>query len=177
MMTRINLNGSQVLLRALEPEDLELLYNWENDVTIWSISDTLSPISRYILRKYLENAHKDIFETKQLRLIIQELESGKAIGTIDLFDFDHFHHRAAVGILIADKSERRKGYASDALEVIKEYGFNILKLNQLHCCISDNNNSSLELFKKAGFEITGTKKKWRWDGTKFHDEYFLQLLA
>ena len=169
-------NGEKVLLRALEPEDLEFLYNWENDTEIWNVSETLSPISKYILKKYLENSHKDIFETKQLRLIIQDKKNNIPIGTIDLFNFDHFHKRAAVGILIADKGMRRKGFASESLEIIKNYCFEILKLNQLYCSISVENKSSLELFQKAGFIITGTKSKWNWNGSNFTDEHFLQYL-
>lgn len=168
--------GKRVFLRALEPEDLELLAEWENDTEIWNVSETLSPISRFILKRYLEHSHKDIYETKQLRLVIELIEKRKPIGTIDLYNFDPFHKRAAVGILVAEKSERRKGYASDALDILKRYSREILKLHQLHCSISLENSSSLELFQNAGFEITGTRKDWNWNGKNFTDEYVLQLI-
>jgi diamine N-acetyltransferase len=174
-MTDSILIGKKIELRALEPEDLEQLYIWENDTEIWNVSETLSPVSRFILKRYLENAHKDIFETKQLRLIIQLKEKITPLGTIDLFDFDHFHKRAAVGILIGEKSERRQGYASEALEILKRYCFEVLKIHQLYCSIQVDNNSSLELFRKSGFTITGTRKDWNWNGESFNDEFFLQL--
>ncbi len=170
------LYGKNIILRALEPEDLEHLYQWENDTEIWNVSETLSPISRYILKKYLLNATRDIFETRQLRLIIQLRNTDKAIGTMDIFDFDHFHKRAAVGILIADKTERKKGYAGEALEIIKKYAFTVLRLHQLYCTITVTNTSSLELFQKAGYEISGIRKEWNWRGDNFQDEYFLQLV-
>jgi diamine N-acetyltransferase len=175
-MTDNILLGNNIQLRALEPEDLELLYQWENDTDIWNISETLSPVSRFILKRYLENAHKDIFETKQLRLIIQLTEKTQPVGTIDLFDFDHFHKRAAIGILIGEKSERRQGYASEALEILKNYCFKVLKIHQLYCSIAIDNTSSLDLFKKAGFVVTGTRKDWNWNGESFKDEHFLQLI-
>jgi diamine N-acetyltransferase len=168
--------GSKIQLRALEPEDLELLYNWENDTEIWNVSETLSPISRFILKRYLENSHKDIFETKQLRLVIQLIDNKKAIGTIDLFNFDPYHKRAAVGVLIADKSNRKKGYASESLKILLNYCKEILKLHQLYCSISIDNETSLELFQQTGFEISGTRKEWNWIGTGFSDEYFLQII-
>lgn len=174
-MTESILTGKKIELRALEPEDLELLYKWENDTEIWNVSETLSPVSRFILKRYLENAHKDIFETKQLRLIIQLIEEKLPVGTIDLFDFDHFHKRAAVGILIGEKGERRQGYAAEAMTILKRYCFEVLKIHQLYCSIQVDNNSSLELFKKCGFTITGTRKDWNWNGDSFNDEYFLQL--
>lgn len=176
MINEDALKGKRVLLRALEPEDLNTLYTWENDTEIWNISETFSPVSRYILKKYLDNSHKDIFESKQLRLIIQSIENELAVGTIDLFNFDHFHKRVGVGILIAEKGQRKKGYASEALEILKNYCFELLKLNQLYCTISVKNQSSLSLFQKAGFKISGTKSKWNWNGSDFTDEHFLQLL-
>jgi len=80
------LKGENINLRALEPSDLDVLYNWENDTSIWKVSQTIAPFSKNILAKYLENAHQDIFTAKQLRLMIEK--NNTAIGTIELFDFD-----------------------------------------------------------------------------------------
>ena len=81
----------KIKLRALEPEDLELLYEWENNNSYWVFSNTVTPFSKYTLKRYLENSHKNIFETGQLRLMIELASDKKTIGTIDLFDFDPFH--------------------------------------------------------------------------------------
>lgn len=173
-MNNKQLCGAKLELRAIEPEDLDILYKWENDTEIWNLSDRLAPLSLYVLKQYLENAHKDIYESKQLRLIIQLRGEKRAVGAIDLFDFDPFHKRAGIGILIAEKGDRRKGFAKEALEILISYAFDTLKLHQLYCTISSENKGSLELFKQSGFEITGTKKEWLWDGEKFLDEHFLQ---
>ena len=90
--------GENIRLRALEPEDLDLFYKWENDSSIWKISQTYKPFSRYLLKRYLENAHQDIFTVKQLRLMIER--DGVAIGTIDLFDYEPMHARVGLGIWI-----------------------------------------------------------------------------
>ena len=66
----LKLQGENIFLRALEPEDLDFLYELENNGDVWEISGTTAPYSKFILRQYLENAHKDIFEAKQLRLCI-----------------------------------------------------------------------------------------------------------
>jgi len=175
-MTDNILRGANLELRALEPEDLEILYKWENDTSIWRISERIVPVSKYLLKKYLETSHKDIFETKQLRLMIQLKEDSKPVGTIDLFDFVHYHRRAALGILISAPEDRRKGYAAEALELLISYGFETLNLHLLYCSICSDNIASLELFKQAGFIITGTKQEWTWDGEKFLDEHILQRL-
>jgi len=85
------LNGEKIRLRALEPEDLDFLYTTENNTNFWQVSNTLVPFSKFILTQYLENAHQDIYEAKQLRLIIEEIKTSKAVGMIDLFDFNPQH--------------------------------------------------------------------------------------
>jgi len=153
-----------------------LLYQWENNIDYWLISNTIKPFSKYILKKYIENSHKTIFETGQLRLMIDIKENGKTIGTIDLFDFDPFHKRAGVGILIADESSRRKGYASMALKCLINYCFNTLQLHQLYCGILASNCESMELFKKLGFTETGVKKDWIKTPDGYIDEHIFQLI-
>jgi diamine N-acetyltransferase len=166
----------EVKLRALEPEDLELLYEWENNESYWAISNTISPFSKYTLKRYLENSHKSIYESGQLRLMIEHINNKETIGTIDLFDFDPFHRRAGLGILVANEAYRRKGYASMALSGLIEYCFGTLQLHQLYCNILANNVESMELFKKLGFVQAGIKKEWVKTSEGYIDEYFFQLI-
>jgi diamine N-acetyltransferase len=165
-----------IRLRALEPEDLELLYTWENNETYWVYSNTVSPFSRFTLKRYIENSHKNIYETGQLRFMIDHIEDKKTIGTIDLFEFDPFHKRAGIGILIADESYRRKGLAAMSLTCLIKYCFTTLKLHQLYCNILENNTISIELFKKQGFVEIGRKKDWVQTNNGYLDEYMFQLL-
>jgi diamine N-acetyltransferase len=165
-----------ITLRALEPEDLGLLYEWENNDKYWLISNTVSPFSRFTLKRYLENSHKNIYETGQLRLMIDHIEDKTTIGTIDIFDFDPFHKRAGLGIFIADESYRRKGYASMALTCLIRYCFKTLLLHQCYCNILANNCESMELFKKQGFVQIGIKKDWIQSSEGYLDEYMFQLI-
>jgi len=167
----------EIRLRALEPEDLELLYTWENNVSHWIISSTVTPFSKYTLKRYLENSHKDIYETGQLRLMIDHIADNTTIGTIDIFDFDPFHKRAGVGILIANENYRRKGFATMALKCLIDYSFVTLQLHQLYCNILANNCESMELFKKSGFVQSGIKKDWIKTPDGYLDEYLFQLIS
>jgi len=166
----------EIELRALEPEDLELLYKWENNRFYWAVSNTITPFSKYTLKRYLEDSHKNIYETGQLRLMIDYIPDRVTIGTIDLFDFDPFHKRAGLGILIADESYRRKGCASMSLICLKDYCFKTLQLHQLYCNIQANNNESIELFVKLGFVKAGVKKEWIRTPEGYFDEYLFQLI-
>jgi diamine N-acetyltransferase len=166
----------EISLRALEPEDLELLYEWENNLSNWIISNTVAPFSKYTLKRYLENSHKNIYETGQLRLMIDHTPDSTTIGTIDIFDFDTFHKRAGLGILIAKEEFRRKGYASMSLKCLVDYCFSTLQLHQVYCNILANNCESMDLFKKIGFVQAGIKKDWIKTSDGYIDEYFFQLI-
>ena len=170
------LENHTVSLRAPEPEDLDLLYIWENEPSIWQVSGTLVPFSRYILKQYLEHAGKDIFEVKQLRMIIQLKKNHRPIGAVDLFNFDPHHRRAGLGILIAESSDRRKGYAREALETMLSYCFDVLNLHQVYCNIAASNNASIKLFMDSGFEECGRKKEWLLNGNDFEDELLFQKI-
>ena len=165
-----------IRLRALEPEDLELLYDWENNESYWTISNTVAPFSKFTLKRYLENSHRNIYETGQLRLMIDFIPDKATVGTIDIFDFDPFHKRAGVGILIAFEEYRRKGLASLSLKCLTDYCFSTLQLHQLFCNILANNCESMDLFKKQGFEQAGIKKDWVKTSDGYLDEYLFQLI-
>lgn len=170
------LKGTNIYLRALEPKDIDLLYKWENNPEIWPLSNTLIPYSKYTLEEYIHHSKIDIFTAKQLRLVICLSVDERPIGCIDLFDFDPYHKRAGVGILIAEQSDRKNGYGSEALEIIIDYSFNTLLLHQLFCNVLKENEASLELFQKFLFQVTGNKKQWVRKKDVYVDEYFLQLI-
>jgi diamine N-acetyltransferase len=168
------LKGELVQLRPCEPDDLELLYKWENDTALWHITNTYIPYSKNTLKQYISSI-QDIYTDKQLRLMIENT-NGEAVGMIDLFDFDAFHQRAGIGILIADTALRGQGLGSDALKVLIRYAKEMLDTKILFCNVLESNKPSLSLFSKCGFEITGTKKQWHKSTQGREDEHFLQLI-
>jgi diamine N-acetyltransferase len=170
------LKGSHIYLRALEPEDTEILFRWENNTAFWKYGDTIIPFSKKSIKDYIDRNRHDLYLDKQIRFIICENNTNKSIGTIDLFDLDAFHNRCAIGILIADEQDRGKGYAKESIKVIIEFCFHFLRLHQIYCDISVDNEHSIQLFKSLGFKIAGTKKQWRFIDGKFVDEHLLQLI-
>ena len=168
------LKGNSIRLRVLEPSDADLIFKWENTPENWKVSNTLLPFSKHLIEKYVNSA-QDLHLVKQIRFIIESVE-GKALGTIDLFDYDSFNQRAGVGILIADSAERGKGYAKEALELLIDYSFNHLLLKSLFCNILEDNKESIALFKGRGFTITGNKQQWIRTPQGYKDELFLQLM-
>jgi len=172
----LTLTGEQVYLRALEPEDLDFIYAIENNEEIWEVSLTQTPYSRFLIKQYLENAHLDIYEAKQLRLMICSKETKNAVGLIDLFDFNPSHNRAGVGILIAEQKYRGLGYGKEALSLVIKYGKTHLRLHQLYANIAIDNLNSVKLFEREGFCKIGVKKDWSLVEGQYKDELLYQLL-
>ncbi len=170
------LENETIRLRALEPEDVDILYKWENDSNVWKVSNTIAPFSKYILRQFIESQRQNIYETGQLRLIIETKANTRPVGAIDLFDIDPYNRRAGVGILIYETADKRQGYASNALSVLIRYCFDVLGLNQIYCNIPAYNIPSLSLFKGKGFTVVGIKKEWIKTTSDWQDEYMLQLI-
>jgi diamine N-acetyltransferase len=172
----ITLKGDNIYLRALEPNDLEFVYAMENDQSIWEVSNTHTPYSRFLVKQYLENAHQDIYEAKQLRLAICQDDDFPALGLIDLFDFDPKNNRAGIGIVIQGKENRNQSIGSEALGLLIQYAFYNLNLHQLYANIGCENKASLSLFAKFGFQKIGVKKDWTLVNGIYKDEAIFQLI-
>lgn len=180
-LNRINskamLQTQQILLRAVEPEDLKFLYRCENDTDLWQYSSTTEPYSQHTLKRFISDAQNDIYTNRQQRfMIVARQPKAHTVGCIDLFNFDPYHRRAEVGIVIRDEADRRQGFAAQSLTLLIEYAFNFLHLRNLSCIIQAENKASIGLFSKCGFEQCGTFSNWFCHGDWFTDAVVMQLV-
>ncbi len=171
----VTLQGELIYLRALEQKDLDFLYELENNTEVWEVSGTITPYSKNVLQRYLDNAHRDLYDVKQLRLVICSIED-QALGLIDLFDFEPNHKRAGLGIIILHTEERNKGIGTEAITLLCNYVFKVLGLKQVYANILEENVASLHLFKKLGFEQVGVKKDWIYTTNTYKNEVLLQKI-
>jgi len=170
------LENENITLRALEPEDLDSLYEWENSRDLWIHGNTLTPYSRNTLRQYIVHTQQsDIYESKQLRLIVVLKQGNISIGTIDLYDLDVRYKRAGIGIFI-EEQQRGKGYGFQSLKLMKQYAFDLLQLHQLYAYIPTYNKPSHSLFRKSGYEFSALLKDWVVIKGKYTDLNVLQLI-
>lgn len=172
----LKLAGDQVFLRALESSDIDFLYQVENDMAIWELSGTLAPYSKELLRQYIDSAHLDIYEAKQLRLCICENGTGTALGFVDLFDFEPCHKRVGVGIIIYRVDFQNKGIGSEALRLVEDYCFQILDLHQIYANVLEENQKSNYVFTKLGYQKVGIKKDWIYFNKEFKNEILYQKI-
>ncbi len=164
----------KINLRALEIDDLEFLFEIENNRKLWKISYTTLPFSKYHLKKYIQESNLDIFSEKQFRFVIC-LGNKNPVGLIDLFDFDPLNHRAGIGIVIK-KTHRKKGYAFESIKLIEDISKKNLQIHQLYVNVGIDNKISLDLFKKLGYVEIGIKKDWNYIDGQYADEVLLQKI-
>ena len=170
----MNIEGNLCRLRALEPEDLDAMYGWENDTDSWRVSGTVAPFSRHVLSRLIDEQQFDIYATRQMRLVI-ESPDGSAVGAVDMFEFDPQNLRAGVGIIVAPPY-RKQGFALDALQTLERYVRDVLRMHQLWCSIGADNEASLVLFRKAGYTECGRRKEWLLTSTGAIDEVLMQKI-
>ena len=164
-------------LRAVELSDAERIYEWENTYSLWGVSATRAPFSRFAIESYVQNAQNDdIYSVKQMRLMIDiEVEGEvRTVGCVDLYDLEPQHSRAGVGIFIADGEFRRKNIAFKALEWVWNYARNILNLHQLYAYVTEDNMPSCKLFEKAGYKKTAVLNDWFKKGNNYNDVFVYQ---
>ena len=173
----MNIEGAICRLRALEPQDVDVLYSLENDTGLWRVSGTMAPFSRHSLMRFIEEQQYDIYASRQQRFVIEADVDGeaRAVGAIDLFDFDPQSLRAGVGVVISAEY-RERGYAKDALNILEYYAKDVLRMHQLWCSIGADNKASIRLFQGAGFVECGRRREWILTADGAIDEILMQKI-
>ena len=164
----------EIKLRAIEPEDLDLLYRIENDVRLWNVGNTNVPYSRYTLHEYVANATDDIYVDRQVRMMVEN-GAGEIVGIADVVNFDPGNCRAEVGLIVLD-AFRRQGYGSSILSAVADYAVSVLHLHQLYAFCDVRNEASLELFRKMGYQTSMPITDWLYDGREYQNAILMQLV-
>lgn len=163
-----------VRLRAMEPEDLDLLYTIENDTSIWQVGLTNVPYSRYVLHDFMSSNTGDIYTDKEVRLLIEN-EAKEVVGIVDLLKFDPKNQKAELGLLISS-AFRGQGYAKATISLIHDYALSTLHLHQLYVVIAASNETTLALFRQHDYQQSGILQDWLYDGRTYHDAIIMQHL-
>ena len=174
-MSRSFLISERLQLRAVEPEDLDVMYEMENNPETWDVSNITVPYSRFALRQYIEQSECDVYADRQLRLMVVLRTERTVIGTLDISDFAPMHSRGEVGIAIR-KPYQGQGYGKEALDLLCEYVFHFLRLRQLTAHIASDNAVSIRLFESCGFVQCGMLRDWWRVGGDYKDVVVMQYL-
>ena len=169
------MHSDDIVLRALEPEDLELVFQIENDPSLWQYGSNKAPVSRYSIRQYLSNATNDIYRDGELRLVI--CHNDKPVGFIDLTDMDSINSRAQVGVVVVPDAQQQ-GVGKRAIAMVEEYAAQVLHIHSLYAVVSEANTSASRAFLSAGFMQVSTLPHWVMNSEgRFEDALLFQYIC
>ena len=170
-----------ITLKALEPSDVSTLLKWENNPKIWTISETIEPLSKYKLDTYIKQTLTlDVFGLRQLRLMVHKILSSdldltEPIGTIDLFEFDPIHKHAGIGIMLLE-TYQGQGVGKIVMDQFLSYCFEKLQLHSVYANVSETNVNSIKFFETYGFTKVATYKEFLYENGKFVSQLTYQLV-
>ena len=165
--------GEKVYLAPMMMENLEKYTEWMNDFeTTDYIGRSASVTSLEGERNWLE---RNIDNDGMFCII--EKESDKLIGNMGLKDINHLHRTATLGIFIGDKESRNKGYGTEAIKLLLDYGFNYLNLNNIKLDVFEFNQRAQACYEKCGFKEYGRRRKCYFINGKYYDIIEMEILA
>lgn len=171
----MNISNDIVTLRAPEPDDVDMLFLLENASARCEAGFTSAPASRFEISRYIESYDGDIYAARQLRLIVTERDGGRAVGAVDIADFEPRDRRGFVGIAIAEDC-RRRGLGTAALRLMCDFAAVSLGMHQLAAQVAADNEASRRLFEACGFKACGCMRSWLRRGRTYADAMLYQRL-
>ncbi|MEN9347498.1 MAG: hypothetical protein RLZZ77_1009 [Bacteroidota bacterium] len=148
------ISSKNLYLRPVLRSDAPQILEWENDPSLWEVTETKGPFTLEDILYYIEQSN-DLWENSQLRLMICDRNTDDVIGAVDLFDFNAHLKKAGIGILIGNPTYRNRGFGFEALNALVTFATVDLRLHQLECIIHPDNHASIRIFEKCNFKPTG----------------------
>ena len=165
--------GEKVYLSPRRVEDSAQYAEWLNDFETTDYTGR----SGQILTIESERAYLENSINAEAVFAIVRLEDDKMIGSAGIENIDHVNRIGTLGIFIGDKESRNKGYGTEVINMLLEYGFKYLNLNNIKLDLMEFNERALACYKKCGFKEYGRRRKCRFIGGKYYDCIEMDILA
>lgn len=164
--------GEHIYLAPRRLEDAEQYAVWMNDFRTTDYTGR----SSQIMTLENEKAYLEKHISAEASMAIVTLDGDKLIGTIGLENIDHVNRRATLGIFIGDTEEREKGYGTEAIRLILDYGFNYLNLNNINLDVMEFNKRAIACYEKCGFKEIGRRRQSEYLDGKYYDRVHMDIL-
>ena len=165
--------GERIYLSPKNIEDVEIFTEWMNDFYVTDYTGrSHQTMALQEEKQYLENVQKD-----KSTFAIIDLETDKIIGTVGLHSVDNINRTATLGIFIGNRDYWNKGYGTEAVQLILDFGFNYLNLNNIELALMEFNERALKCYQKCGFKEIGKRRKCKFINGKYYDSIHMDILA
>jgi len=165
--------GEHIYLSPINAEDEEKYVEWLND---FETTDYIGKSAKTISLEY-EKEFLQKMSQQEGNFAIVLLENNKLIGNCGLMNIDSVNRKATLGIFIGDKEERNKGYGTETIKLLLDYGFNYLNLHSIKLDLMEFNERALACYKKCGFKEYGRRRKCNFVNGEYYDTISMDILA
>ena len=169
------LQGTKVLLRAMTRADLPRLCQFNNDVAVELAGGGDPPLPQSLARLEAEFDTQVGSGGRDGTSFAIEAD-GQLIGQCALFRFNHVAHHAELGITIGDKAYWGRGYGSDAISLLIDYGFRHHNLHRIYLSVNGNNDRAIGAYKRCGFVEEGCLREHAWSNGRYIDLLYMGIL-
>ena len=165
--------GKRLYLSPFDAEDSEIHSKWAKWMNNSIIADTYGG---HHFNVTVASAKKFVAELEGIRFDIVLSDGDVLIGHISLHNIDHFNRHAFLGIVIGEDEHHNKGYGTEAVRLILEYGFNSLNLHNIMLSVHDDNFAGIACYRKVGFKECGRRREWIFKNGKYMDVIYMDIL-
>ena len=169
------IRGEQVYLRPAERDDIPTFVRWFNDAEVLRNLAMFAPMSQAGEEAWFDRMSAAQGKTAY-HFVICLLADDRPIGTIGLEDIHPEDGRAEFGIAIGEKADWNKGYGTDALRAICDFGFGQLRLERIGLFVYEGNDRARRSYEKLGFTHEGTMRRAHFARGEHHDIHVMGLL-
>jgi RimJ/RimL family protein N-acetyltransferase len=164
-----------VYLRPAERDDLPRFVRWFADAETSRFLMVRAPFSQAMEEQWFEDMVGRQGKS-DYHFVICRLADGEPIGTVGLHDLDFVNGHAEFGISIGEKGEWDKGFGTDALHAICDFGFGELRLQRIELEVYAGNARARRSYEKAGFVLEGTLRQRHFSEGRYSDVLIMSLL-
>ncbi|MGG1660771.1 GNAT family N-acetyltransferase [Brevibacillus sp. NRS-1366] len=168
------LEGERVYLRPIGLEDTEFYYQSLYSKETRKLTGTQKHYTREQIHQYIESKGQD---SSSVLLLIALCESDQVIGDIQIGDIDMFNRNAFIRIAIEQSAYQGKGYGSEAMRLMLDYGFGILNLHRIELNVFAYNDRAIHTYEKLGFQREGVQRQALYYNHAYHDSILMSMLA
>ncbi len=163
--------GQNIYLSPINLEDLEIYTNWLNNKLV-------AENTGFYGKNFTLESEKAILErlSQGHTYAIIAKEGNQLLGNAGLESVDNINRTAEIGIFIGEEAKRSKGYGSEALKLLLEYGFKTLNLNNIMLKLNATNERALKCYEKMGFQLIGHRTAARYIDGKYIDMIYMEIL-
>ncbi|MGG4550668.1 GNAT family N-acetyltransferase [Paenibacillus humicus] len=167
------LEGKKVYLRPIEVSDVNWYFTTLYHHETRKLTGTQKHYTQDQIARYIEGKAQD---SSSVLLVIAAVSDDTPIGDIAIQDIDTINRNANIRIAIPDSSNQGKGYGTEAIRLMLDYGFGILNLHRIELNVFSYNEHAMQVYEGIGFKKEGVQREALFYNHQYYDSILMSIL-